>query len=369
MKKILFIINTLDVGGAEKILVDTANNMDKTKYDITLQTVINRGKLREYLNSDIHYRSIINIKNPFLQRIAVCFLNHIISAKIIHSFFIGNKYDYEVAFLEGIPTKIIGGSTNRKSTKYACVHIDLYNMFGIEKVHRNLEKHIKCYKSFDKIVCVSENAKEAFIKRFGVFDNLIVKHNVLNDMQVREKAGNGIERGTRFRIVSVGRLTNQKGYDRLLVVFKKLIESYADCELIVVGEGIERENLQKYINNNLLEDRVSLVGFSDNPYKYMQSADLLVYPSRAEGYSTVVTESVILGKPILVTDCAGMKEILGDSEYGLVVENNNEALFKGLKELVQNNELRENYAKKAKERAKDFTVKARIDELEELFLE
>ena len=367
MKKLLFLINTLEGGGAEKILVDTVNNLDKAKYDVTLQTVINRGILRKNLNDDVHYKSIINIKNPFLQRIAVCFLNYIIPTKIIHRIFVDEKYDYEIAFLEGIPTKIIGGSINKKSVKYAWVHIDLYNMFGIEKVHRNLQKHIKCYKRFNKIVCVSENTKEAFVKRFGMFDNLIVKYNALNDANVREKAGKGIERGTRFRIVSVGRLTNQKGYDRLLMAFKKLMETGEDCELVIVGEGIERENLQKYINDNSLNDRVELAGFSDNPYKYMQSADLMVFPSRAEGYSTVVTESVILGKPILVTDCAGMREILGDSEYGLVVENSDNALFEGLKELVKNNELRENYSKKAQERAKSFTLKARIEELEELF--
>ncbi len=367
VKKILFLINTLNGGGAEKILVDTVNNIDKTKYDVTLQTVTNRGVMRKNLNSDVHYKSIVSFQKGFLQRIFSYLISFVIPPSITHSIFIGNKYDIEIAFLEGVPTKIIGSSKNCNSKKLAWVHIDLYNTFGLEKVYKNLKEHIECYKRFDKIVCVSESAKNAFTKRFGIDKNLVVRYNVLDDSKVREKAKETVDKTTKFRIVSVGRLTNQKSFDRLLVAFKKIIDLGEDCELIIVGEGIERENLQKYIDNNSLNGRVELVGFSDNPYKYMQSADLLVYPSRAEGYSTVVTESVILGKPILVTDCAGMREILGDSECGLVVENNDEALFIGLKELVQNDELRENYAKKAGERAKDFTVAARINELEELF--
>ena len=367
MKKILFLINTLEGGGAEKILIDTVNNIDKTKYDVTLQTVTDKGVLRKDLNSNVHYKSLVGLKKHFLQRVFSYLLSIVVPTSIIHRIFIGNKYDIEIAFLEGVPTKIVGASKNKKSKKLTWVHTDLYDTFGLDKVHKSMEKHIVCYKKFDKIVCVSENVKKAFTKRFGIDENLVVKYNVLDDNRVRELAKETVDKTTKFRIVSVGRLISLKGFDRLLIAFKKIIDLGEDCELIIVGDGIERENLQGYINDNSLKDRVKLVGFDKNPYKYMNSADLLVYPSRVEGYSTVVTESVILGKPILVTDCAGMKEILGDSEFGLVVENNDEVLFDGLKELVQNQNLRENYAKKAQERAKGFTIKARIEELEELF--
>ncbi len=369
MKKILFLISTLDTGGAEKILVDTVNNIDKTKYDVTLQTITDRGELRNSLNSDVRYKSIVLFKKGFLQRVFSYLVSFIIPPSITHRIFIGNKYDFEIAFLEGVPTKIIGASKNCKSKKFAWVHIDLYNTFGLNKVHRNMQKHIECYKRFNKIVCVSQSTKKAFIKRFGIDKNLVVKYNVLDDSKVREKSKEMVDRTTKFRIVSVGRLANQKGFDRLLVAFKKIIDLGEDCELIIVGEGDKRAELEEYIKENDLNERVSLVGFSDNPYKYVQSADLMVFPSRAEGYSTVVTEAVILGKPILVADCSGMREILGDSEFGLVVENNDEALFKGLIELVQNQKLRKNYAKKAQERAKSFTLGVRVQELEQIFEE
>ena len=149
VKKILFLINTLDVGGAEKILIDTVNNIDKTKYDVTLQTVTNRGSMRKDLNGDVKYKSIVSFGRGFFGKVFSYLVYFVIPASIIHRIFIGNKYDIEIAFLEGVPTKIISASKNRNSKKLAWVHIDLYNTLGLDKVYKSMQEHIKCYKSFD----------------------------------------------------------------------------------------------------------------------------------------------------------------------------------------------------------------------------
>ena len=367
MKKILFLINTLNGGGAERVLIDVANALSEKGFDITVQTVINSGVFKDRLNTNVHYKTIVGTKSKSLRRFLAGVVSFVISPTLIHKLFIGNKYDYEVAFLEGVPTKIIGASKNEKSKKYTWVHIDLYNTFGLDKVHKNMQQHIECYKKFDKIVCVSENAKKMFTKRFGIKDNLIVKYNILDDNIIKSKAEENVEQRNRFRIVSVGRLENQKGYDRLLPVIKRLKDENIACELLLVGEGSQRDTLETYTKENNLSEIVEFIGFTNNPYKYMQSADLLVFPSRAEGYSTVVTEAIILGKPIVVTDCAGMKEILGNSEYGIVAENNDEELYKAIKNMVCNDEVRQSYSEKALQRGKDFTKEKRFKELIELF--
>ena len=367
MKKILFLINTLNGGGAERILVDLVNALADKGYDVTLMTVTDTGQFKHRLDKKVKYKTIVGVKNSKLRHLFSYAISFLLPPVLIHKIFIGNKYYYEVAFLEGVPTKIIGASTNGKSKKYAWVHIDLYNTFGLEKVHKNMQQHIECYKRFDKIVCVSENVQEMFTKRFGIKDNLIVKYNILDDEAIKNKSIEPLTKSDVFRIVSVGRLESQKGYDRLIPIIKKLKDENLDCELLLVGDGSKRNELEHIAQKYDISDRVHFIGFCDNPYKYMQSADLLVFPSRAEGYSTVVTEAVILGKPIVVSDCAGMREILGDSEYGIVAENNENSIYQAVRDMVCNSELRQSYAQKALERSRDFTKEKRLNELIELF--
>ena len=95
-----------------------------------------------------------------------------------------------------------------------------------------------------------------------------------------------------------------------------------------------KDTYQKFIDDNKLNDCVELTGFIDNPYPLLKKADLFVCSSLTEGFSTVVSEAIFLGTPVLTTDCAGMKDILGDSEFGLIVENNENGLYEGLKQLL-----------------------------------
>lgn len=362
MKKLLFFISTLEGGGAELVLTDTANALSE-KYDVTVMTVLDGGVHQKRLCEKVKYKSIIKTKNSFLRKVFAYFINFVLPPSITHSLFIGNSYDCEIAFLEGVPTKIISAS---KAKKYAWVHIDLINTFGIEKVHKTMQKHIDCYKKYDKIICVSETVKEAFSKRFGLTDNVIVKYNVVDDALIREKATELVQRTDKTRIVSVGRLARQKGYDRLLEVLGRLYKEGFEFELVLVGKGNEYGALKNQAEDLGISDCVEFMGFTDNPYKYMQSADFLVFPSRAEGYSTVVTEAVILGKPVIVSDCSGMREILGDSEYGIVTDSD-ETLYEAIKSMICDRDLRDHYAKQANERAKDFSMQARVKEIDQLF--
>lgn len=366
MKKILFVINSLCVGGAEHILVDIVNSLSK-KYEITVLSILDIGAYKSNVSGEVNYKSIIKVKNAFIRKLLMYFISFLIPPALIHRLFIGNKYDYEVAFLEGVPTKIISSSWNKKSQKYAWVHIDLFNQFGIKKVFRTMNKHINCYRKYDKIVCVSESVRDAFVKRFGIHDNLVVKYNPLNHDIISKLADEPLEKSNKLRVVSVGRLEKQKGYDRLVKIYKRLMLDGIDFELVIIGEGSDRPMLEKFIAYNHLSDSIFLLGFIENPYKYMKNADLLVFPSRVEGYSTVVTESIILGKPVVVSNCSGMKEILGESEYGIVTENNTESLYNGIKAMLSDEKMREYYARQAEKRSMDFKMRTKMKRIEELF--
>ena len=367
MKKILFLINTLSGGGAEHVLIELANGLADKGYDVTVQTVIDGGVFSNRLNNNVHRKSIIKLQGSLFAKILIYLVCFIFSPSFVYRKWVSGDYDYEVAFLEGVPTKILSESTNDKAKKYAWVHIDLYNTYGLEKVYHSLEDHIESYTKFDKIICVSYSVKSAFIKKFGLSKNLEVKYNPIDENKIKSQAQEEIEKSERFRIVSVGRLEKQKGFDRLLMIMKRLNNENIDCELVIVGEGSRRAEYEGYIKYNSLDDRVTLTGFVDNPYKYMKSADLIVFPSRAEGYSTVATEALIIEKPIVVSDCAGMKELFGESEYGVVTENSEQALYNEIKRMIIDDEYRERYEEMATVRAKNFSKEARVADIETLF--
>lgn len=366
MKKIIFLINSIAGGGAERVLVDLANELSEREVDVTVLALIGGGIFENRFSASVRYKSIVNTRCGFLRKILIYLLNFVLPPSVVHKLFVGNGYDYEVAFLEGVPTKIIGASGNKNSKKYAWVHIDLYNTFGLEKVYKNMDEHRRTYRKFDKILCVSETAKNAFIKRFGVYDNVDVCYNVIDDDTIRKKADEEVLKCDCFTIASVGRLERQKGFDRLIEVMRRLRDDNIKCRLLIVGEGSERLLLEDLIKKYDLSDRIELLGFSDNPYKYMKSADLLVFPSRAEGYSTVVIEGLILGKPMVVSRCSGMNELLGDNEWGIITDSEDE-LHLAVKMMVTDSSIRRDYAERAQERAKVYSKEERLNEIMKLF--
>lgn len=392
-KKILFLIHTLGIGGAEKVLVNLVNNMDKTKYDVTVMTIINTGAFITELNNEVKYKYMFNI--PFskrkkiksdskkesgsllnktsrikeiLKRIYQFVWRHI-SCKIIYKIFIKEKYDYEIAFLEGIPAKIIAESNNKDSIKISWIHVDLINEIKSEKFFKNRENEIEVYNKFDKIVAVSQYVKNQFIKKYKIIEEKVyVRYNPIDEKYIEKCSNQKINdiKKEKFTLCTIGRLAPQKGYDRLLSVVDKLNKDNIEFELWIIGVGPEEDKLKDYINQKNINN-VKLLGYKINPYVYIKKADLFVCSSRAEGFSTVVSEAVILEKPIVTTDCSGMREILGqNSEYGLICDNNEEALYKALKDILSNKDKYLYYKNKVSERKYIFNIRESVKNIEKL---
>ena len=125
----------------------------------------------------------------------------------------------------------------------------------------------------------------------------------------------------------------------------------------IIGEGPDYDILQKRIIENGLKNIVNLLGFKSNPYPYIQSSDVFISSSRAEGFSTVASEAVILGKPCIVTDCSGMRELFGiKGEYGYIVENSEDGIYNGMKAFLMNKRLIEIYGEKSIQNRKRFNI-------------
>ena len=331
MLKILFFIETLGGGGAEKVLCDLVNHMDQSKFDITVQTLW-PSENRALLADGIRYLSIY----PAYNRLSNYQMRLEGALGLTYRLHMKDDYDIEAAYLECGSTKLLSASTNRKAAKIAWVHCDLAVKMG-DVLEEFVKKARPQYRRFNEIVCVSEDVRKSFIELFGSEAPVSVLHNTVDDAAIRAKAGlplPGTAVKRRTTLATLGRLTHQKAYDRLLRVHRQLLAEGLEHDLWILGEGEARAALEGYITENGLNDSVRLFGFQSNPYPFVKAADLLVCSSRYEGFSTFITEGLILGKPIVTTDCTGMRELLGDSEYGLITENSEAGLLEGLRRVL-----------------------------------
>lgn len=365
MIKILFFIENLSAGGAEKVLQNLVNNMDNEKFDITVQTVW-KDNPEGHLNENIKYKYIYPCYSKFNN------YKYRLSAllKTIYPLHIKDHYDIEVAYLECGATKVISTSTNKKAKKIAWVHCDLSKK--ISNINEFKKKSTKWYKKFDKVVCVSRDVEKSFKSIYGNEFETEVIYNVIDDYNIKKKAGENVGDFSFDEkiptIVSVGRLSTEKRFDRLIEAHKTLLDEGFLNKLLIIGEGDERENIEQIIKTSGIQETVTLSGFKSNPYPYIKKADLLVCSSDYEGFSSFVAEGLILGKAIVTTKCNGMKELLGKSEYGIITEVNVKALSGGIKKLLSDNSLKEEYERNALERGKNFSIEASVKETEDFFI-
>lgn len=365
MKKILFLITNLSHGGAERVLVNLVNNMDKTKYDITVRTVFDEGVNKKYLSQDINYSYIF--PKTFH---GIKYITKFLPAKVLHKIFIREKYDIEAAYLEGPPTKIISGA-DKEVKKLSWIHIELLSDKAFTEGFFNKKEAIKTYKGFDKIICVSKSVKDAFEKISDIHEKIEVKYNTNESDKIiklaKEKVTDVVFNKDEINICSVAKVEYSKGYDRLINIHERLLKDGIKHHIYILGVGKDKEKLEKEIKERSLDKTFTFLGFKENPYKYVASCDVYVCSSRREGFSTAVTEALILGVPCISTNCSGSYELLGkNNEYGIVTENNTEALYNGMKQYLSNEQQMKYYKEKAKERGIYFNTEKTVKEVEKL---
>lgn len=372
-KQVLFVIPHLNGGGAEKVLIDILNNFDYEKYDVDLLILFQEGIYIKDVPKNIKINYLIKKfkkinRIPWRIKKIFYIYSKIFGMKNIYNLIIKKKYDFEIAFLEGVATKFISSSWNKESKKISWVHADLLNNHWTKMFYKHLEEEMEVYKKFNTIICVSEDTKKNFIERFKIFNNIDVIYNPIDIKKIKEKAVLDMDLyvGNVFTICSVGRLVNEKGFDRLINVAKMLIEEGVVINVQIIGEGQDRIKLEKLIKETELTEFVELTGFNDNPYKYIKNCDLFVCGSRSEGFSLVVAEALILNKPIVSTRCAGPVEILNDGEFGIICENSKQGLYNSIKDLFSDEYKRKELINKSYQRESFFLIEDKMKKIYEL---
>lgn len=367
---IAFVIHTLGRGGAEIVLVNLVNRINKDIFDVTVYPIIETGNLLSQIDNDVKIKPILPVPKfmlnrntndngtllkgdnnlSFMAKLYLFFWNYFL---FIPKFIANRKLKNEeliVSYLEGPSNKLVS-SLNTKAKRISWIHVDLDEERKSERFYRNQKENIEQYDVYDAIVAVSNDVKVSVNEYLGVKHHVDVLHNIYDTVKIKELASSKLTddelkyfEDEKLNLVSVGRLSTQKGYDRLIEAMNELRqknkEKFDKINIIILGTGEEATNLENLIDKYALNTSIKLIGFNNNPYKFIKRADAFISSSRTEGFSTVVVESVLLGKTVLTTDCSGMREILDGYPSYLVKENTVEGIYELLetvnKELISN---------------------------------
>lgn len=374
--KVLIVIPSLGMGGMEIVCCNYVNELVSRGHNVTVITINGNLTIINRLDKRVSVESIavpalgIKSKLPYFRN----YYNEVdwmstFSAKKLYNYVVkGRKFDVEIAFCRNLPVKIISGSTNKNAIKIAWIHNDISKCSDIPGVFGTLSNMKKAYQKFDYRIFVSETARRIFEDKLDYHsDSNLVIYNPLDIERIKKSSepAYALDK-TVFNIVSVGRLTEAKGYDILLKACKMLMQEGHGFHLTIVGDGAIKQDLQEYANQNRIP--VTFVGLQENPYPYINAADLYVCSSRWEGYNLTVAEALILHKPIVSTDCTGPNEILDNGKYGMIVECNETAIADGIRKLMDDNILREGYIEKSFERESFFDLSNAVDKFERVVL-
>lgn len=360
-KRVLFVINSLRGGGAEKVLVNLVNSLDKNKYDITVEVLFGDGVNKQFLNPDIRVIRLFKKAPKGFVHIAKLF-----PATLLHRLFIKDVYDIEISFLQGVCTRIVGGAPD-STPIITWVH----NYDHPERIFRSKSEMRTILTRSYIVACVSKHTSNQVIASVDGLTNVKVVYNIQDYNTIFSGANENVpemQLGSETKLISTGTLYSIKGYLRLLHSLEKIRGTVEPFHMYFVGDGPQRDELEQYVKNNQMESQVTFFGFDKNPYKYMAKADWFICSSYTEGFSGTVSEATILGIPTLTTRCAGMDEILGENnEYGIIVENNDEALYEGLKQILSRPSIHEEYKKRVNARKDFFDPSVTIKQVEQLF--
>jgi glycosyltransferase involved in cell wall biosynthesis len=365
--RVAFVVNSLYGGGAERVMQLVLGHLDRSQFDITL--VNHRHEVPdERYPPDIAYRSILRpherLSGRIHNKINLWIYNHL-SPRVFRWIWLREKFDVEVAFIEGYATRIVAGGRSPRRIAWVHTDMDLNPWTGV--AFRSAREQKECYRLFDDVVCVSDSACRAFERLFGVPARTI--YNPIDSETIRHAAAEftpGREAGIPL-LVSVGRLVWQKGFDRLIAIVAHLTAEGHNPRLWIVGEGPERAKLEKLIAKHNLHKSVKLWGYRPNPLPLVAAADWFVLSSRVEGYGLVVAEALIVGTPVVAVECSGTRELLGPrGEWGVVVDNNDEALLTAVRKIITNPRSAGLYRKRAARRGRDFSISPSMAAIERL---
>jgi glycosyltransferase involved in cell wall biosynthesis len=369
-KNLLFVIDSLHCAGAEKSLVTLLSLLDFSMYSVDLMLFGHGGELEELVPKEVNILSslkytefaTLNIKEAIKYSVSH-FEYKLFSSRMKYSYGIRKKkfsnaqkarifwksvsnvieqnpkeYDIAISYAQGIPTFYVAEKIKARK-KFAWVNVS-YRLDEIEK-----EFQEKYYDKYNKVVAVSNTTKEIFLETFPDYSQKVdVIYDINNPDLITKMADLGESYEDNFdgiKILTIGRLAHQKGYDVALETCKKLKEKGIKFRWYALGKGPLKKEIEDYIKSNDLSEYFVLLGVRANPYPYIKNADIYVQTSRFEGFGIAIAEARMLNIPVVTTRFDAVYNQMIDGKNGLVVDMNAEAVCEGIIKIINDKELKE----------------------------
>ena len=372
-KNILFVIPSLSTGGAEKSLVGLLRYWDYEKYNVDVYTFADKGEYADrldervnvisdtFLYQDTFFKNVSSSVKSLLKRgkIGLAFLRILWAFEPVLYKMTGKKctrnsrfdwyfqkkampklskhYDIAIGYMEGGPNYYVSDVVDA-DIKIGWIHTDY------SKTSPNVHLDITRFFKMKNVVTVSENSKREILRLMPELENkLSVIPNVIDTEKIDRMVNEVVlTKESEFAICSVGRLVKLKGFDIAVDTAKILADEGIDFKWYIVGGGEEEENLRTQIETLGLCDKVILTGSTQNPYSYMNMADVCVQLSEYEGRPLVVDEAQYLLKPIVASDIGAHRDLIEDGKNGVITERNPQSVEAAIKRVLFDESLRDN---------------------------
>lgn len=362
--KIAIAARKMIMGGIEKSLVDLCRILVDKGFEVTLYLENIGGALYkevpyeiEVINIFENYESVISIiKNELRKKnfksvytVFCAYLGNRFHGDPVRTWINTVKYlnaveiEYDYAFAYGAPVSFsvifIDKLINAKR-KFAWIHND------VGQITLDIKKYRRIYEMYDKIVCVSKKAKDTFLEHLSEYESkTTVFYNIIDTKKILKRAEEYTykEDFQGIKLLTVGRLSYEKGQDLVPKIAKRLVADGYDIRWYCVGDGEDRVALETQIKELKMEQRIILLGNQQNPYPFFKMADIYIQPSRNEGFGITISEAKIFGLPIVTTNFAGADEQITDKVTGLVVHFDETEMYNAIVLLLNNSEIRDSF--------------------------
>ena len=348
MKKIVFFTGSMGRGGAERVISILSDVYAKKGWKVDIVMLLHNKSGGYTLNENVSVKTFFPKNSGLVKKMLLNIIN-------VRAYLKKEKPDVIVAFMahyilisaiasKGLGIRYIASERiDPTSVKHNFIYRAVLN---------------KIYEKADKIIFQTERAKNYFNEKIQKNGRIIG-----NPISIKCKA----EENTRKKIVSVGRLTQQKNHKMLINAFYRVVKQYPEYILEIYGDGLEKSNLLKQIKNLGMEEHVFLCGNHPDIHEKIKDAQIFVLSSDFEGLSNALLEAMMMGISCISTDCAGSDEVIENKVNGLLVGVGKEdQLTNAIIELIENDELRQNIAQKARESVERFKTENIIDQWSEV---
>ncbi len=378
--KIIFVTKALWIGGIETALINLLNHFDYQKYEVTLLVLHAELDLLDRVHPSCRVliadrEKTVSFQEPYRFQRLYHLTEECDNPSFVHKMLMWTvpavkwvenrlyiRYIREMMREERFNTAIIYSDVAAE-TAIRAIHADKYLMFYHHGAMRHVYHDAIAYKKCEKIIAVSENqAKE--LRKFvpSAAEKIISIHNLTDVEGIRKKAEQPTKEvfdETKFNIVSVGRVSHEKGMDLAVRVCARLVnDGFDNIRWWIVGDGPAMSEVQAVIAETHMEHHVILTGMKSNPYPYIRQADLYVQPSRFEGYPMTILEALVLGQPVVSTNNNGAKEILRDGVTGVLCPIHVDRIADAIEALLKN----ENDLKKMRKKVAEVNFEKNNEE-------